>query len=126
VLFGTALGYILPLDKSSQTPTAAKVGLIVLISIFGAGTSLLIRAILKRHHQWAAWSVYKYRRPFDDTDSVYPKPTSTPVFTEIKEFDAGYIGNALIMFCNLIAVAWMMIAIIALLVGCPWISITLR
>jgi hypothetical protein len=83
--------------------------------VFGLITSIVIRIIIKRHHQWAAWYVNKYELLPGNHGIVYPVSTHPFVATEISQVDAGDIGKTLVAFCNTLAIIWFFAMVVFLL-----------
>jgi hypothetical protein len=115
--FASALGYILLLKE--QPPIAIRVTLCLIIALFGVSTSIVIRIIIKRHHQWAAWYVNKYGMLPGNHGLVYPVPERPFAATSIRDVDPGYIGKALVVFCTGVAVFWFAVAVVVIFLAIP-------
>jgi hypothetical protein len=113
----TALGYILLLKEQPATPI--RITLYLIIAVFGMATSVVIRIIIKRHHQWAAWFVQQYGLLPGNLGVVYPASEKPFVATKISELDPGHVGKTLIVFCNALTFVWFVAAIVVIFWAVP-------
>ena len=110
---GTAFGILLLYDRF----TGIKLLLVFAVAIAGIGTSVVIRKIIERHHQWSAFFIRKYNHlPGNQPKRVFPMRDGETDPKTIDEIDAGEIGKLIKRFCEMTIVFWIIAAAIALVI----------
>ena len=107
-ILAIVLGYILLLKE--RPPVQTRITLYLAIALFGIATSIVIRIIIKRQHQWAAWYVNKYGLLPGNRGLVYPVPERPFLATKIRDVDPGFTGKVLVVFCTAVAGFWIVFA----------------
>jgi|SRR5215471_3380550 hypothetical protein len=110
---GTAFGILLLYGRF----TGVKLLLVIAVAIAGIGTSVVIRKIIERNHQWSAFFIRKYNHlSGNNWNRVFPTRDGETDPKTINEIDPGEIGKLIMRFCEGTVVFWIIAAVAALVI----------
>jgi hypothetical protein len=110
---GTAFGILLLYGRF----TGVKLLLVIAVAIAGIGTSVVIRKIIERSHQWSAFFIRKYNHlSGNNWNRVFPTRDGETDPKTINEIDPGEIGKLIMRFCEGTVVFWIIAAVAALVI----------